>query len=125
MHKKYFNSIALITIIFSLLLSFFVCPVKAEEERTVKVGYTIFENYQEGGEGEYKSGFGYEYLQRISYYTGWKYEYVYGSFPELLGKLENGEIDIMGDITYTAQRAKVMDFSALPQGKCYRYAILS
>ena len=117
MHKKYFNSIALITIIFSLLLSFFVCPVKAEEERTVKVGYTIFENYQEGEEGEYKSGFGYEYLQRISYYTGWKYEYVYGSFPELLEKLENGEIDIMGDITYTAQRAKVMDFSALPQGK--------
>ena len=50
MHKKYFNSIALITIIFSLLLSFFVCPVKAEEERTVKVGYTIFENYQEGEE---------------------------------------------------------------------------
>ena len=117
MYKKFINKLILSLVLFSLFTVSFIYPVRAEEERTVKVGYTIFENYQEGDEGEYKSGFGYEYLQRISYYTGWKYEYVYGSFPELLEKLEKGEIDIMGDISYTSQRAKVMDFSALPQGK--------
>ena len=87
------------------------------ESQPVKVGYTIFENYQEGGEGEYKRGFGYEYLQRIAYSTGWTYEYVYGSFSQLLEMLKNGEIDIMGDLSYSTERAQYISYSALPQGK--------
>ena len=74
-------------LIISNLLSL---KVFAQEDstKTVRVGYVNFENYQEGGDGEYKRGFGYEYLQRISYSTGWQYEYVYGSFSELLQDLE-------------------------------------
>ena len=49
---------------------------KASE--TVKVGYANLPGYQEGTGEEYKTGAGYEYLQRISYYTDWNYEYVYG-----------------------------------------------
>lgn len=91
----------------------------AEKGRTkvVRVGYVLFENYQEGGEGEYKRGFGYEYLQKISYATGWKYEYVYGSFGELLQMLKDGQIDLMGDLSYTPEREKEIYFSALPQGR--------
>lgn len=85
--------------------------------KTVRVGYVNFENYQEGGEGEYKRGFGYEYLQRVAYSTGWQYEYVYGSFSELLQKLKDGEIDLMGDLSYTEERAETIRFSALPQGR--------
>lgn len=85
--------------------------------KTVRVGYVNFENYQEGGEGEYKRGFGYEYLQRVAYSTGWQYEYVYGSFGELLQKLKDGEIDLMGDLSYTEERAETIRFSALPQGR--------
>ena len=51
-----------------------------EENKTVRVGYFPYANFQEGGYGEHKQGAGYEYLQKISYITGWKYEYVYGSF---------------------------------------------
>ncbi|MGN1405118.1 MAG: diguanylate cyclase domain-containing protein [Erysipelotrichaceae bacterium] len=89
----------------------------SEKGESVKVGYVLFENYQEGKDGEYKRGFGYEYLQRIAYSTGWSYEYVYGSFSELLEKLENGEIDLMGDLSYTEERADLISYSALPQGK--------
>ena len=69
-----------------LPLALLVCcllalPARAETQ-TVRVGYVLFENYQEGGEGEYKRGFGYEYLQRLAYATGWEYEYVYGSFRD-------------------------------------------
>lgn len=87
------------------------------DAKTVRVGYVNFENYQEGGEGEYKRGFGYEYLQRVAYSTGWQYEYVYGSFSELLRMLKDGEIDLMGDLSYTEERAKDIHFSALPQGR--------
>ena len=45
-----------------------------EENKTVRVGYFPYANFQEGGYGEHKQGAGYEYLQKISYITGWKYE---------------------------------------------------
>lgn len=97
-----------------------IIPIQAfsdtTEKKNVRVGYVNVKGYEEGGEGEYKTGFGYEYFQVISYYTGWKYEYVYGSFSELIEMLAEGEIDLMGNVTETEERAKVMDFSSYPQG---------
>ncbi|MFR2031602.1 MAG: hypothetical protein ACLS3M_09590 [Collinsella sp.] len=40
----------------------------------------------------------------LSYYKGWKYEYVSGTFTELMGMLEAGEIDLMSNISYSAER---------------------
>ena len=87
-----------------------------EENKTVRVGYFPYANFQEGGYGEHKQGAGYEYLQKISYITGWKYEYVYGSFKECLDMLADGEIDILGSVSYTPERAESIDFSAYAEG---------
>ena len=87
-----------------------------EEIKTVRVGYFSYANFQEGGYGEHKQGAGYEYLQKISYITGWKYEYVYASFKECLDMLEDGEIDILGNVSYTQERAESIDFSAYAEG---------
>lgn len=86
------------------------------ESKTVRVGYFSSPNFQEGGADEHKRGAGYEYLQKIASLTGWSYEYVYASFGECLEMLENGEIDLMGDISYTLDRSRRMRFSAYPQG---------
>ena len=83
-----------------------------EENKTVRVGYFPYANFQEGGYGEHKQGAGYEYLQKISYITGWKYEYVYASFKECLDMLEAGEIDILGNVSYTQERAEAINFSS-------------
>ena len=87
-----------------------------EENKTVRVGYFPYANFQEGGYGEHKQGAGYEYLQKISYITGWKYEYVYGSFKECLDMLADGEIDILGSVSYTPERAESIDFSTYAEG---------
>ncbi len=87
------------------------------EDKVVRVGYVNAINYEEGGPGEHKRGAGYEYLQKISYLTGWKYEYVYGSFTECYDMLSRGEIDLFGNVSYTPERAEQIDFSAYPQGK--------
>ena len=84
-----------------------------EENKTVRVGYFPYANFQEGGYGEHKQGAGYEYLQKISYITGWKYEYVYGSFKECLDMLADGEINILGSVSYTQERAESIDMSIL------------
>ena len=104
-------------------LLFMLCvrptPVYAEEmseAKTVRVGYFTSRNFQEGGADEHKRGAGYEYLQKIASLTGWNYEYVYAPFGECLEMLENGEIDLMGDVNYTLDRSRRMRFSAYPQG---------
>ena len=87
-----------------------------EENKTVRVGYFPYANFQEGGYEEHKQGAGYEYLQKISYITGWKYEYVYASFKECLDMLADGEIDILGSVSYTPERAESIDFSTYVEG---------
>ncbi len=91
--------------------------------KTVRVGWLLDnQGFQSGTPGSYMSGWGYEYLQTLSYYTpGWKYEYVTGTFTELMGKLERGEIDLMPNISYTTERAQKMLFSANPEGTEHYY----
>ena len=74
-----------------------------------------------------KKGYGYELLQTLSGYTGWQFEYVTCDWSDCFEKLKNGEIDIMGDISYTEDRAEEMLFSDEPMGeeKYYLYADLS
>lgn len=88
------------------------------EIKTVRVGWLLNnQGFQNGMPGEYMSGWGYKYLQALSYYTpGWKYEYVPGTFPELIQKLEDGEIDLMPNISYTAERTEKLLYSSNPQG---------
>ena len=84
---------------------------KRLDVKTVRVGYYFTRDFQEGTEGgNYKSGYGYEYLQRIASYTGWKYEYVYGDWQELYQKLVDGEIDLMAGIAYGEDRTTLVGF---------------
>lgn len=86
------------------------------ESKTIRVGYFPSRNFQEGSDDEHKRGAGYEYLQKIASLTDWSYEYVYASFGECLEMIENGEIDLMGDVNYTVDRSRRMRFSSYPQG---------
>ncbi len=84
--------------------------------RIVRVGYLVRAGFQEGRDGEAKSGYGYEYLQEIAYHTDWQYEYVYGDFEVLLAKLRRGEIELMAGVAKTPLRESQLLFSALPCG---------
>ena len=74
-----------------------------------------------------RRGYGYELMQALAGYTGWKFEYVKCDWSNCFDKLENGEIDIMGDVSYTDERAQRMLFPDEPMGeeKYILYADLS
>ena len=97
-----------------------------QQVKTVRVGWLVNnEGFQDGTPGERLSGWGYEYLQTLSYYTpGWRYEYVSGTFTELMDMLEAGEIDLMPNISYSEERAQKLLFSSNPEGteRYYIYA---
>ena len=97
-----------------------------QQVKTVRVGWLINnKGFQEDTPGERLSGWGYDYLQTLSYYTpGWQYEYVGGTFAELIDMLEAGEIDLMPNISYSAEREQKLLFSSNPEGteRYYIYA---
>jgi len=108
------------TILFSLsLFAQTKNSALGESAKTVKVGYLISDSKFMSGAGinEQKDGYAYEYLQQLSSYTGWKYEYVYGYFSDLCDMLAQGKIDLMPDISYTKERAEVMNFPNYDMGE--------
>ena len=113
-----------------LLLLSAVLPVKAAEEtapvKVVRVG-SFEDTFNYVNEKGARKGYGYELLQTLSGYTGWQFEYVTCDWSNCFEKLKNGEIDIMGGISYTEDRAEEMLFSDEPMGeeKYYLYADLS
>ena len=99
-------------------------PVSAEEAkyRTVRVGWYEGTYNTTGPDGR-RRGYSYEYQQAVAAHTGWKYEYVEGSWAELMSMLKTGEIDLLGGISYAEERSDSMLFSELPMGedKYYLY----
>ena len=102
-----------------------VTAFAAEPTELLRVGWYTDSYHTVHDNGE-RSGYGYEYEQAVAAYTGWRYDYVEGGWSELLDKLQTGEIDLMGGVSYTDERAQVMLFSELPMGeeKYYLYADL-
>jgi len=102
----------------ALTASAFLLPAAAPAEsaaKVIRVGWydTPF-NYKDAF-GR-RTGYAYEYQRKIAAYTGWKYEYVEGTWPELLQMLIDGRIDLMSDVSYTAERAEQMLFTGIPMG---------
>lgn len=113
--------------IFLILLSMpQIALAKNTASEKVRVGW-YEDSYHTTGENGERSGYSYEYEQAIAAYTSWNYTYKKGSWSELLTMLEKGEIDLMGAVSYTKERAGKMLFSELPMGqeKYYLYANLS
>ena len=71
------------------------------------------------------SGYAYDYQQDIAAYTGWEYEYVEGSWPELLQMLKDGKIDLLADVSKTEERQSQMLFSSYAMGTENYYLYVS
>ena len=107
----------------SLLLCFFLglsllprgTALAADAQKVVRVGWydSSYNNVDAFGR---RSGYAYEYQLKIAAFTGWSYEYVTGSWSELLGMLIHGDIDLLSDVSYTPERAEDMLFPELPMG---------
>ena len=95
----------------AVMLLFLALPAAFAETgpETVRVGYYENEVFQEGArEGAVKTGYAYEYYRKLSEYTGWKYEYVYGGFGELYQMLLDGKIDLLAGLAWREERASLI-----------------
>ena len=97
-----------------------------QQPQTIRIG-SFEDTFNYVDKNGVRRGYGYELMQALAGYTGWKFEYVKCDWSNCFDKLENGEIDVMGDISYTDERAQRMLFSEEPMGeeKYILYADLS
>lgn len=110
-----------------VLLCTCLLPIAAtaeEKGKTVRVGWyeSPFNMIDAYGR---RSGYAYEYQKKIAAYSGWNFEYVEGSWPELMQMLIDGEIDLMSDVSFTKERTESMLFSSLPMGEEVYYVFIS
>lgn len=129
--EEFFNSkqafarlFAVVLFMFSLANVFLfglgdASSVAEAEEKIVRVGYFSDNDVFQSGftDDTHKNGYAYAYIQEVAKHTGWKYQYVYGSWEEMLGKLEKGEIDIMGGISHRQTVAPEVLFPSMPMGR--------
>lgn len=113
----------------ALLLSFFTTVNAAEKEapkKTIRVG-ALGDTFNYVTENGMRKGYSYELLETLAGYTGWNFEYVDCNWSDCIEKLQDGEVDILGDIAYTEERTDMMLFSDEPMGveKYYLYANFS
>ena len=91
---------------------------------TVRVGYYENEVFQEGArEGAVKTGYAYEYYRKMSEYTGWSYEYVYGDYGELYQDLLDGKIDLLAGLAWREDRASVIGYPDAVMGSESYYLV--
>ena len=99
---------------------------QTKQQKIIRIG-SFEDTFNYVDQNGVRRGYGYELMQALAGYTGWKFEYVKCDWSDCFDKLENGEIDIVGDISYTDERAQKMLFSDDPMGeeKYVLYADLS
>ena len=116
-HKR-LKGLVMIVLLLALAANMATLPAAHAEEpenKVVRVGWYETPLCYRDRFGR-RCGLDYEYQNKISTYPGWKYEYVEGSWPNLLQKLMAGEIDLLSDVSYTEARAASMLFPSLPMG---------
>ena len=118
---------AVVSVIMMLIMSIFLSAaanVRADDRKIVRVGWHEPPHFITDQYGR-KSGYSYDYQLKISAYTGWEYEYVEGTWPDLFEMLKKGEIDLLGDVSYTEERAKEMIYTSIPMGTEAYYVFVS
>lgn len=124
--QKCLRWILCLSLLWSLGMPIRTYAAETTGKRVIRVGSPESIYDDENARGE-RTGYGYEYLQKIANYTGWEYEYVPCTWNDCFEKLQSGEIDILEAISYTEERAQAMAFSNLPMSeeKYYIFAKLA
>ena len=115
--RKIVFCIILSIIISGLFPSYIRAFAVSDDARTVRVGYYENEVFEEGASPDaVKTGYAYEYYRKLSEYTGWNYEYVYGGFGELYDMLLAGDIDLLAGLAKRDDRLDIIGYPAAPMG---------
>lgn len=84
----------------------------------IRVGFYPWKGYHQQDRNGVRSGYGYDFLQRLAAHAHIQYEYagLDQNWVETFDALQQGKIDLMTCVQKTPERLEKVDFSALPMG---------
>lgn len=121
----HYRSKRIILVFITVLMFLSILPIKANEKKVIRVGYTFQDGLSMKDKNGNYYGYDYDYLMQIAQYTGWEYEFVElkGNINERLmsamDMLEKGEIDLLGGLKYSDSLAMMYDYASEPYGNAY------
>lgn len=127
MHTRHSFSRLYSVCILLILFCFLCMPVHADSDaRTVRVAFPEQEGMSFIGHSGKVTGYNYDYLQKISEYTGWQLEFI--SYPnsdgteavmQAMQDLQDGKVDLLGPILKNEQTEALFDFPENSYGTVY------
>lgn len=128
MCKAVFSRIGAVFLVLLLIPLCFAFPAHAEEaeRRVVRVAFPEQAGMSYVSRTGKVTGYTYDYLQKISEYTGWEMEFV--AYPaengseavsNALADLQDGKVDLLGPMLKTAGAQKILDFPENSYGVVY------
>ena len=109
---------------FALLLLLFLCMVgnlllwdvisigaAQQTHRPIRIGYIDYDGFFVEDANGRMTGYGVEFLEEISKYTGWEYAYIYDSWENHMKNLAEGNIDFICHAQKTPEREENYLFS--------------
>ncbi|MDD2335618.1 MAG: ATP-binding protein [Geobacteraceae bacterium] len=110
-------SLGILYLLLSIVLVTFFCfetTLARAAGRTVIVG--VYENAPKvfTSESGKPAGIFIDIIEHIAKNEGWKLRYLHGTWGEGLDRLAKGEIDLMPDVAYSAEREKIFAFNKTP-----------
>lgn len=97
-----------------LLPGMFPAAARATEPQTIRVGAFNFYPAIFKDTDDVVKGFYVDTLAEVARRENLRIEYVYGSWADGLARIQNGEIDLLTSVAYTAERAKSLDYGKTP-----------
>lgn len=95
---------------------------KETETRVIRVAFPDVKHFSETDSHGNHTGLIVDYLNEISKYTNWQYDYIEGDSEELFEMLKVGEADLMGGMFYAESLKAFYDYPEYNMG--YNYGVL-
>lgn len=93
---------------------------KLADGKTIRIGFFEMAGFQYYDNEGNPAGYNVEYLNMISGFTGWNYEYVpVDSYSEALAMLKNKELDLVAPVMVTSEWMEEYDYSSFSLGTGY------
>ncbi len=113
--KKFYLPVTILLIL--IVSSVFSETTEPAQKKIVRIAYYDNGNFQYGAEQDAdKGGYAYEYYRKLATITGWKYEYIYGSWDSVYNDFINGKADLIAGLAYNEERLPLMNYPDLPMG---------
>lgn len=126
MRKRIMAALGLVLILLFQSGSTILAQPDHEDRTTIRVGYYLFDGYQERNANGRYSGYAYDYYKEIAQFADWDYDFVIEDFGTCMEMLQNGEIDVISGVEKSDSAGRQnLEYSQYPIGEtqCELYAI--